>query len=852
MHVGKIDVVNVAAADGTDGGSTGTVELDPGALAFFDPQFPAGISGFPNRVTFKYDVRSSALPTTIDVEKRGNGDVVLTGTIDNPIGETRILDVLGNGSITTDPGSLIITNRLDIVAANGSIGDAGLEVDLVQYTDRASLQLRPPSLAAFAGQDVEFSYRGIDRTSPGHPFAISCTARRRAFATCRPGDEEADPASEAGRARYSRSRSASPPSSSTTRGPSWVSGREIHTHFRPDDGAATHDPAVFADERVSEFAATENVAFTATVALFADPDPASKADQFTASIDWGDGSSSASTGTVTAFGRRLRRLGIACLQGRSRYVSDRDDRQGTAPPSGRSLHTTANVADAALHPFLTFPVSTVLEGVQEALALLGFTDENVAAPSSDFTVTIDWGDGTTSGGTVSGAGGSFAAQGRHVYRSPGCYVFRITVADHGSVAEGVGLVIVNDVPITPSPAPFTAVEGSPFSGAVATFIDPNPFATASEYSATIAWGDGSSSPGHVTGTRARLLGAGRSHVFGRGRVSGPGDDHRPRQRGHRGDRVVERQRRGCGVGGGHVHRSRGLLPQPHERLVRVHRPQRRRPDRRLHGHDRLGRRPYLARNDQRRRRHLPGRGEPQVCVARFLLGRDHGRRRRRQHDLRLGSAIVVDPPIVAFGTPVAATEGLVFSGEVASFAVPGGLATPGDYSATINWGDGTVTALGTITGSFGSFSVGGTHTYAEEGSHTVTVTVKAVVNPSNSSTATSTATVVDAPLHAGALAIPPVSQHHATSLSLQFTDDNPGATASDFTASINWGDDVTTGGTIFRSGNAFFVSMSHTYARFGDHPVTVPSPTRAARARRRPAPPPSSTRRSPGSPCRSA
>ena len=39
----------------------------------------------------------------------------------------------------------------------------------------------------------------------------------------------------------------------------------------------------------------------------------------------------------------------------------------------------------------------------------------------------------------------------------------------------------------------------------------------------------------------------------------------------------------------------------------------------------------------------------------------------------------------------------------------------GDFTATINWGDGTTTA-GTVIGSNGSFTVAGGHTYADEGS----------------------------------------------------------------------------------------------------------------------------------------
>src|SRR5262249_50920102 len=54
-----------------------------------------------------------------------------------------------------------------------------------------------------------------------------------------------------------------------------------------------------------------------------------------------------------------------------------------------------------------------------------------------------------------------------------------------------------------------ATAGAPFSGTVATFRDANPFGTASEFSATIHWGDGEVSVGEV-----RADGPGRFRVIG--------------------------------------------------------------------------------------------------------------------------------------------------------------------------------------------------------------------------------------------------------------------------------------------------------------------------------------------------
>ena len=45
-------------------------------------------------------------------------------------------------------------------------------------------------------------------------------------------------------------------------------------------------------------------------------------------------------------------------------------------------------------------------------------------------------------------------------------------------------------------------------------------------------------------------------------------------------------------------------------------------------------------------------------------------------------------------------------------------------STTINWGDGSATTAGTVSGSGGSYSISGSHNYTSTGHYTVTVTVK--------------------------------------------------------------------------------------------------------------------------------
>src|SRR5207244_3023634 len=68
---------------------------------------------------------------------------------------------------------------------------------------------------------------------------------------------------------------------------------------------------------------------------------------------------------------------------------------------------------------------------------------------------------------------------------------------------------------------------------------------------------------------------------------------------------------------------------------------------------------------------------------------------------------------------ISAVEGMAFSGAVATFTDPAGPEAVADYTATIDWGNGS--SPGTITVSGNTFTVTGSHTYAEEGSYTINV-----------------------------------------------------------------------------------------------------------------------------------
>jgi hypothetical protein len=139
---------------------------------------------------------------------------------------------------------------------------------------------------------------------------------------------------------------------------------------------------------------------------------------------------------------------------------------------------------------------------------------------------------------------------------------------------------------------------------------------------------------------------------------------------------------------------------------------------------------------------------------------------------------------------ISATEGQAANSvTVATFTDSNPSAPASDFTASINWGD-QQTSTGTVTLSNGVFSVTSSHTYADEGSYSVTVTIKDDGAGTATATVTRTATVAENDVLTGtAAAISATEGQAANGVTVAtFTDSNPSAPASDFTASINWGD----------------------------------------------------------------
>jgi streptogramin lyase len=88
------------------------------------------------------------------------------------------------------------------------------------------------------------------------------------------------------------------------------------------------------------------------------------------------------------------------------------------------------------------------------------------------------------------------------------------------------------------------------------------------------------------------------------------------------------------------------------------------------------------------------------------------------------TANVNDAGLIPTAVSLSGTEPAVFTNvPVATFTDAGGPEDPSNYTTTINWGDNTPTQSGSVVFANGVFSVVGSHTYSDECSCTITVSI---------------------------------------------------------------------------------------------------------------------------------
>jgi uncharacterized repeat protein (TIGR01451 family) len=128
-----------------------------------------------------------------------------------------------------------------------------------------------------------------------------------------------------------------------------------------------------------------------------------------------------------------------------------------------------------------------------------FTDSTPSA-ASGYSVSVDWGDGTTDAGVtvVDDGSGNFHVAAAHTYAEDGSYTVTTTITETGGdldQASALGTATVGEGTLSISSNPISTTEGTTFNGTLATFSDPGSPDLGNSFTAVIDWGDGSSTTG---------------------------------------------------------------------------------------------------------------------------------------------------------------------------------------------------------------------------------------------------------------------------------------------------------------------------------------------------------------------
>jgi N-acetylneuraminic acid mutarotase len=185
------------------------------------------------------------------------------------------------------------------------------------------------------------------------------------------------------------------------------------------------------------------------------------------------------------------------------------------------------------------------------------------------------------------------------------------------------------------------------------------------------------------------------------------------------------------------------------------------------------------------------------------------------------TATVVDPPVSAAGTNFQ-TPGVTFANQsVATFTDPGGPEPVGDYSAVIYWADqSTPVSADSISydPGTGQFSVLGSHTFANIGGYSITVSIQ---HESAPATVVTTMAQIGQVNPTAFLSGPGAG---VTGQSLTYTigatDPNAGLNAAGFSYSVDFGDSSQPATIAAAAGNGSGVMVSHAFAA-GTYTVQV-------------------------------
>jgi hypothetical protein len=242
------------------------------------------------------------------------------------------------------------------------------------------------------------------------------------------------------------------------------------------------------------------------LAYFTDLNPKGKASDFTAEIDWGDGTTTAGV---------VKTAPSTSVAGPTFSVTG----DHTYEPTGDYTATVSifdkggSTASASVAVHVIDTTATPVEGIPHIFQVVTFQPPYPIAPEY-FTADINWEDGSPLDSNVtiqvSSVKDKFGAQseldvfGTHTYKEEGSYP-QISVTIYGpngfqETIKGTKYVTVQDAPLAAESGQLTLVAytGTAQNISLGTFTDANPNATPADYQVTIDWDNGQTSSGTVT------------------------------------------------------------------------------------------------------------------------------------------------------------------------------------------------------------------------------------------------------------------------------------------------------------------------------------------------------------------
>jgi hypothetical protein len=196
---------------------------------------------------------------------------------------------------------------------------------------------------------------------------------------------------------------------------------------------------------------------------------------FNATVQWGDGTSN------------------SALDG-SHSVAVYADPAGGFDVVG--THAYASNVVGAIYRVHVVDFITTSGPVFDGPTLFHFTDADPSATGSDFTPTVHWGDGSSNTvSVVADPGGGFDLIGSHSYTTSFNGTFSASVADDGGATVVDSVLYGVDYPLTAGTLtlPSVTTEGQSISNALLFhFTDGDTAGKASDFTATVLWGDGTS------------------------------------------------------------------------------------------------------------------------------------------------------------------------------------------------------------------------------------------------------------------------------------------------------------------------------------------------------------------------